>query len=110
MTITNSINVTQVSTNTSTLVAGSILPTSVGLSVGITIVNTGDDTISWILYGGNASDLSDKVTIKASTDILSGASDSYSNSLAPFAFYGVFIKSKVDDTPGTAVVRGIVKG
>lgn len=110
MTIVNSVSATQVSTNTSALVVGSILQTTFGMSVGITIVNSGDDTITWILYGGNASDLSDKVTIKASADVASGAADSYGNSVAPFLYYGVYIQSKVNDTPGTAVVRGNVKG
>lgn len=110
MTIIKSVNATQASTNTSTLVAGSILQTTFGMSVGITITNSGANTITWILYGGNTSDLSDKVIIKASADVAAGAADSYGNSLAPFLYYGVYVQSKVNDTPGTAVVRGNVKG
>lgn len=109
MTVINAINATQVSTNTSTLVAGSTISTSVGNGLGLTIVNTGSNTITWILYGSNASDLSDKVIVKASADILTTASDSYSNSFAPFLYYSTYIQSKVNDTPGTAVIRAFIK-
>ena len=109
MAVINSLSAVQASTNTSTLVAGSILPAWQGLAVGITIVNTGADTITWILYGGNDSALADKVVIKASADILTGVADSYSNSLAPFSFYGIYIQSKVNDVPGEATVRAVVK-
>ena len=110
MTITNSINAVQASTNTSTLVTGSKISTARGLTVSITIVDTGDDSIDWVLYGANASDLSDKVIVKANATVLSGAADSYSNSLAPFRFYAPFVESTVDDTPGEATVNGVVKG
>ena len=110
MSVISSVTVTQASTNTSALVAGSILSAWQGLSVSYSIVNTGDDTISWIVYAGNSSDLSDKSIIQASADILSGASSSYSAFVAPFSFYGIYIESKVDDTPGEATVRGVVKG
>ena len=110
MTVLSSVNAVQVSTNASVIVAGSILSAGRGLSVAYTVVNTGDDTISYVVYGGNASDLSDKVSVQASADILSGASGSYSAFVAPFGFYGIFIESKVDDTPGEATVRGVVKG
>ncbi len=107
--IIGSVNAIQTSTNDSTLVVGATLSAWSGLSVSYTVVNTGDDTISYIVYGGNASDLSDKVIIQASTDILSGATSSYSAFVAPFSYYAVFIESKVDDTPGEATVRGVVK-
>lgn len=110
MAVISSVNATQVSTNTSVLVTGSIIQAWQGLSVAFTIVNSGADTISYIVYGGNASDLSDKVSIQSTTDILAGASGSYSAFVAPFAYYGIYVKSKVNDTPGTAVVRGVVKG
>jgi len=110
MSVLTSVSAVQASTNTSTLVTGSILNTSRGLSASFTIINTGANTISWILYGGNKSDLSDKVTIKATADITANSSDSYANSLAPFKFYGVYIISKVSDTPGEATINGICKG
>ena len=62
MAVISSVNVSQVSTNTSVLVAGSILQAWPGLSVSYTVVNTGDDTISYVVYGGNASDLSDGIS------------------------------------------------
>ena len=110
MTVISSVSAVQASTNDSVLVTGSTLSAWQGLSVSYTIVNTGDDTISWIVYGANASDLSDKVIVQASADILSGAAGSYSAFVAPFSFYAVYIESKVDDTPGEATVRGVVKG
>lgn len=110
MSVITSVNVVQVSTNDSTLVAGSILSAWQGLSVSYTIVNTGDDTISYVVYGGNASDLSDGVIVQGSADILSDEAGSYSAFVAPFSFYGIYIESKVDDTPGEATVRGVVKG
>ena len=110
MSITNSVSAVQTSTNTSTLVAGSKLNTTRGLSASVTIVNTGDDSIDWVLYGANTSDLSDKVIVKANATVASGASDSYATSLAPFRFYAVFVESTVDNTPGEATVSGIVKG
>lgn len=107
--VLNKVTAVQTSTNTSAVVADATMQTTYGIAMSYTIVNTGDDTISWILYGGNASDLSDKVIVKASADILAAGVDSYSNSFAPFEYYGIFIKSKVDDTPGEATIRGIVK-
>ena len=110
MTIINKVNAVQASTNTSVVATDATMQTSYGTAISYTIVNTGDDTISWILYGANASDLSDKVIVKASADVLAAGVDSYSNSLAPFEYYGIFIKSKVDNTPGEATIRGILKG
>jgi hypothetical protein len=110
MGVNSRVSVTQVSTNTSAEVVGSKLSAWQGLSMSYTIVNSGDDTLSWIVYGANSSDLSDKVIVNASADVLSDGASSYSVFVAPFSFYVVYIKSKVDDTPGTAVVNGIVKG
>lgn len=110
MTVLNRISKSQATTNTLTLITGSIIQTTNGLALAITIKNTGPDTLSWTLYGGNVSDLSDGVVIKASADILTGAVDSYSNSLAPFEFYGVYVKSKVNDVPSTALVNMLSKG
>lgn len=110
MAVISSVNVSQVSTNTSVLVVGSILQAWAGLSVSYTVVNTGDDTISYVVYGGNAPDLSDGIIIQGAADILSGAVGSYSAFVAPFSYYGIFAESKVDNTPGEATVRGVVKG
>lgn len=109
MSIVTSVSGVQTSTNDPTLVAGSILSAWMGLSVSFTIVNTGDDTISWVVYAGNTADLSDKIIIQASADILTGAASSYSAFVAPFSFYGIYVESKVDDTPGEATIKGIVK-
>lgn len=110
MSVISSANAIQVSTNDPTLVAGSILSAWMGLSVAYTVVNSGDNTISYIVYAGNESNLSDKVIIQASADILSGAAGSYSAFVAPYSFYCIFIESKVDGNHGEATVRGVVKG
>ena len=110
MSVISNVSAVQASTNDPTLVTGSILPAWMGLSVSYTIVNSGDDTISWVVYGGNAADLLDKVIIQASADVLTGAASSYSAFVAPFAYYGLYIESKVDDTPGEATIKGVVKG
>lgn len=110
MSIINDVDVSQESTNTSVVIVGSILNAWAGLSVSFTIVNAGEDTVSWIVYGGNASNLSDKVIVQASADVLKDGSSSYSAFVAPYSYYGVYIKSKVDDTPGTVTIRGVVKG
>jgi hypothetical protein len=110
MSLISGVNVTQTSTNTAALVVGSTLNAWQGLSVAYTIVNAGNDTISWIVYGANSSDLTDKVIVQASADIAKDASGSYSAFVAPYGFYCVYIVSKVNGAPGTVTVRGNVKG
>lgn len=109
MTVLERVSVSQVSTNDSVLVAGSTLNAWRGQAVSYTILNSGDNTISWVVYAANTEDLSDKVVVSAAADVLSGAASSYSVFVAPFSYYAVFVESKVNDTPGTAVVNGIVK-
>ena len=109
MSVISSVSVSQASTNTSTLVAGSKLTAWQGMAVSYTIINAGADTIQWAVYGANASDLSDKVLLQALADVAKDATASYSAFVAPYSYYCVNIKSKVNDTPGTVTVRGVVK-
>lgn len=109
MIIRNRVTAVQASVNASTLVAGSIMQTTYGTVLSYTIVNTGGNTISWIVYAGNTSDLSDKVVVQASADILASAASSFSVFPAPFEYYGIYILSKVGGAHGEATVRGILK-
>ena len=109
MQILYSVDVVQDSTNTLAL-AGSILNASTSQSVAFTVGNTGDNSIEWTVYGGNSSDLSDGVVIQASAPIEAGALANYAVSVAPYAYYGVYIKSTVDDSHGQATLHGVGKG
>ncbi len=100
----------QASTNTSTLVTGSILNTARALTLAFTVKNSGADSIDYTIVGGNASDLSDGVIVQSSATILANAFGSYSIFVPTFQFYGVKVKSTVNGTPGTGLVVGVVKG
>lgn len=110
MLIRNGCSVVQDSTDSSTLVAGSTLDTSAGMSLAYTIVNTGANTISWTVYGANLGDLSDKVVVQATADVVANAIASYALTIAPFKFYAVYIISKSAGNAGQATLNGIVKG
>lgn len=110
MNVTNSVSPVQVSDNTNTLVAGSILNASRALAVSFTIQNTGDNSIQWQVRGGNLSDLSDGAIVQAAATVTAGSYATYALSTAPYQFYGVFIESTVDGSHGEATIKGIAKG
>lgn len=110
MLIRNGCSVVQDSTDSSTLVTGSIIDTSTSMSLAYTLINTGANTISWIVYGANLGDLSDKVIVQASADVLANGIANYAVTIAPYRFYGVYIVSKVAGNAGQATLNGVAKG
>ena len=98
----------QASTNTATVVVGSELDMRMWKSLAYTIKNI-TQTITWWVYGANASDYADEAIVDGPTDVLAAGVDSYAEVQSPYAYYRVKIKSKVDDVHGTATVRGIAK-
>lgn len=111
MNILYAVNPTATSTNTSTLVSGSILNATNGMSVSFTVKNTGDtNSIDYLIVGGNASDLSDAVIIQESATLAAGAVGSYGVQISPFSYYGVEIASASVGNHSTVEVRGRVRG
>jgi hypothetical protein len=111
MNVLNLVSPTATSTNTSTLVAGSILNATVAMSVSFTVTNTGStNSVDYLILAGNASDLSDGVTIQNSATLAHGAVGSYSVSTAPFGYYAVKIASTSAGNHTTVSVIGRAKG
>jgi uncharacterized membrane protein len=100
----------QASTNAYALIAGSILDATMALSVSFTIKNTGANTILWEVIAGNAPDLSDGAVIVAPATLAANAVASYGVTPAPYSYYGIYIKSNVDNNSGTASIRSAAKG
>jgi hypothetical protein len=99
----------QASANAYADVAGSTLDTLNAQFVSYTLVNTGANTLTWKVLGANNPDFSDVQQVQAPADVLAAGVASYSGS-AVWRYYKVQVVSKVADTPGSAVVRGIAKG
>lgn len=110
MNVIGSVSPVQTSTNDYALVQGSILNATRALSVSYTIVNTGDNSITWQVMAGNASDLSDGIVTQAPAAVAADATGSYSVYPAPFKYYGVQIKSTSGGSHGEGSVRGAAKG
>lgn len=111
MNILNAVNATPTSTNTSTLVSGSILNATNGMSVSFTVKNTGvSNSVDYLVIAGNASDLSDGVTIQNSATLAAGAVGSYSIQIAPFCYYGLKISSTSAGNHTTVDAKGRVRG
>lgn len=111
MNILNAINATATSTNTSTLVSGSILNATNGMSVSFTVKNTGvTNSVDYLIIAGNTSDLSDGVTVQNSATLAAGAVGSYSVQIAPFCYYGVKIASTSAGNHSTIEAKGRVRG
>lgn len=98
----------QASTNDPAVVAGSGMDMRAWKSLAYTLLCAAN-TITWWVYGANASDYSDEVIVDGPSDVLATAADSYAVEQAPYAYYRVKIESKVDGDHGTATVRGIAK-
>jgi hypothetical protein len=77
-------------------------------SVAYTVKGAVND-IRFAVYGANASDYSDETVVQAEADVLVGAVGTYAVANAPFAYYRVKVKSKVNDTHGTATPVGYAK-
>jgi hypothetical protein len=65
--------------------------------------------IRFAVYGANSSDYSDETVVQAEADVLVGAVGTYAVSNAPFGYYRVKVKSKVNDVHGTATPVGYAK-
>lgn len=110
MQILSSVSPVQASTNTSTLVSGSVLNAGNSWTLSYTIINTGENSIGYLVVGGNLADLSDGVTVQNSATLAANAIGSYSVSVPVWNYYGIKIVSTVADTPGQATVNGRTKG
>jgi hypothetical protein len=99
----------QASTNGAAVITGSGMDMRMWRSLTYTIANI-TDTITWWVYGANASDYSDEVIVNGPLDVLASAVDSYAVAQAPYGYYRAKIQSKVADTPGTVTLRAIAKG
>lgn len=98
-------------TNTNTLVSGSILNASAALSVSFTIRNTGDShTLSYEVIGGNVPDLSDGVVVQNSANVTHGNVGSYATQVAPYAYYGIKVVSTANNSHTTGSIFGRAKG
>ena len=109
MTVVNRYSSTQETVNDYTLVDNFLVQTTYGTSVAITIKNTGDYDITWIIYAGNLSDMSDGITVKEEATVLDAGVDSYSIAFAPFEFYYIYIANGTPDSPSTVELTAIVK-
>lgn len=109
MAVISRYNVTQDTINTAEIVEGFTVQTTFGRGLSITIKNTGENSLTWAVWGGNLSDLSDVVEVKANENVLDAMASSWSTDYAVFEFYVVYIASLVEDAPTTAVLSAIVK-
>ena len=101
----------QGSTDSWTLVAGSILDTLNSSSVSYSVKNTEvTNSVDYKILAGNTSNIAEAVEIQAAATILAGAYGGYAISIAPWRYYGVYIQSTVVVTPATVTVVGITKG
>jgi hypothetical protein len=98
----------QASANDPAVVAGSEIDARGWSSLAYTILNA-DNTVTWWVYGANASDYSDEVIVDGPSDVAAAAADSYAVAQAPYAYYRVKIESKVDGAHGNVTVVGIAK-
>jgi hypothetical protein len=67
------------------------------------------NTVTWEVYGANASDYSDEQIVQAGAPVVATATGTYAVAQAPYRYYRVKIKSTVGGAHGTATVRGIAK-
>ncbi len=99
----------QASVAVETVLAGSELDMRGWRSLAYTL-KCADNTITYNVYGANASDYSDEVVVSGPTDILAGAASSYAVAQAPYAYYRVKILDKVGGAHGVVTLVGIAKG
>jgi hypothetical protein len=99
----------QASVAAETVLDGSEIDARGWRSLAYTLLNA-DETITYRVYGANASDYSDEVVVSGPTDILAAAASSYAVAQAPYGYYRVKILDKVGGTHGTVTLAGIAKG
>lgn len=110
MQILNSVYPTATSTNTNTIVSGSILQAYNAMSVSFTVTNSGSESLNYEIVAGNEPDLSDSVVVQNSATLASGAVGAYSNSIAAFSYYGVNLQATTPDAFSTVIILGRAKG
>ncbi len=91
-----------------TVLAGSEMDTRAWKSLAYTLTNI-TETITYNVYGANASAYTDEVLVSGPTDILASAASSYAVAQAPYSYYRVKILDKVGGVHGTVTLRGICK-
>ncbi len=109
MTVVNRYSSIQETINDYALVDNFLVQTTYGKSVAITLVNSGNSDITWIVYGGNLSDMTDAIIVKGEATVLDAGADSYSIAFAPFEFYYVYVANGTPDSPSTVELTAIVK-
>lgn len=72
-------------------------------------IKVATQSVDWEVFGANASDYSDEVSVQAAAAVVAAGKSSYSTAQAVWGFYRVKIKSTVNDVHGTATVVGIAK-
>lgn len=111
MQILNSVYPTATSTNTNTIVSGSILQAYNAMSVAFTVKNTGDtNSVDYQIIAGHTSNLSDGVVVQNTATLTQGTVGSYSVQVAAFSYYGVKIVSTSAGNHTTVSVLGRSKG
>lgn len=65
--------------------------------------------VDWEVFGANAADYSDEVTVQAEATVAAAAVGSYSTAQAVWRYYRVKITSTVDGVHGAATVVGVAK-
>ena len=97
------------STNAYVLVPNALLDTLNSFLCTFTIFNSGANSLNWKVIAGNTSGLNEDIEAQAEATVAAGAYGTFSATPAVWRYYGVKIKSTVDDTPGEGTVTGITK-
>ncbi len=100
--------VAQASALAAAVLAGSAMDARPWRSLAYTITVI-TNTITWWVYGANASNYSDEVIVSGPTDVVAGATSSYAVAQAPYAYYRAYIQTKVNPNHGTVTLHGICK-
>ena len=74
-------------------------------TLGITVVNSGANSLTFQVLGGNLPDFSDAVVVGGPTAVAAGASGSYTTFFAPFRYYKTQAKDTAGGSHGIAVVN-----
>ncbi len=98
----------QLSTAAVVVLAGCEIDARGRISICYTISVATND-VTWSIWGANAADYSDEVSVNGSLSVAAAAVGSYATSLAPYSYYRVKIIDTVGASHGTATVRGIAK-
>ncbi len=98
----------QASISTAAVVAGSAVDARPWDSLAYTIA-IATQAVTWWVYGAHADNFSDEVIVDGPSNVAAAATDTYTVTPPPYAYYRVKIQDQVSGTHGTATVRGILK-